>query len=628
MIPKNTLFSIMINIIMLSGVTFGQKPQIDIVYPGKDALIGAVDSSFILGSVKQATDLKINDIKIPIHKDGGFIAFLPLEPGRFEFEIIAFNEIDTTRLIWPVNIPRPRKSVPYDSLKIMGSEALVGNRVLTAEDRLMVEFQATPLCQVWFAVPGIADSIPMAEADPQTQAYWGETVFGPGAIPESLMIKGNYEGFMEIGDGSLPDSSRIYYFLKCPGETELIYRLLEMAPSQIDYNMLDLLKTADSIITDSSDYFVRLNPDDYPRMVELTDSIQIIRVGPRKGYLAIFQPKGVKALAIGREGEWLKLRLSENQIGWIQINSVKFLEPGGFPAKSYVKAVRSYSDEEKLTIEIPLSSKHPFKMEEIDRSTAILTIYGVSSDTDWIRYDFSDPDIDFIKWSQPDPDIYQLTFNFISPIWGYDIIYTGNILKCQFNKPPQDINILKHKRIVIDPGHSPDPGAIGPTRLTESRANLDIALKLKRELENRGAEVIMTREDMSSMPLSDRPKIANRIDADLFISIHNNALPDGINPLENNGVSSYYYHLHSLYLAKNIQHEMIKGTDLNDYGLYHGNLAVNRPTQYPAVLIECAFIILPEHEALLKTEKFQEKVASSIRKGIQKFLKEYGRKQN
>jgi len=52
---------------------------------------------------------------------------------------------------------------------------------------------------------------------------------------------------------------------------------------------------------------------------------------------------------------------------------------------------------------------------------------------------------------------------------------------------------------------------------------------------------------------------------------------------------------------------------------------VDRPTQYPAVLVECAFIMLPEQEALLKTEQFQNKLASSIRRGIEKFLREYER---
>jgi N-acetylmuramoyl-L-alanine amidase len=133
----------------------------------------------------------------------------------------------------------------------------------------------------------------------------------------------------------------------------------------------------------------------------------------------------------------------------------------------------------------------------------------------------------------------------------------------------------------------------------------------------------MTRSDNSPVPLYVRPVIAKQYDADLFISIHNNALPDGVNPFENNGTSSYYYHPHSINLAKQIHRQMIKETGLDDYGLYHGNLAVNRPTQYPAVLVECAFMILPEQEALIKNKKFHKKVAKAITTGIETFLKEY-----
>jgi len=68
---------------------------------------------------------------------------------------------------------------------------------------------------------------------------------------------------------------------------------------------------------------------------------------------------------------------------------------------------------------------------------------------------------------------------------------------------------------------------------------------------------------------------------------------------------------------------MLKATGLPDHGLYHGNLAVNRPTQYPAVLVECAFMIIPQQEAMLKTDKFRKKVAKAITKGIKNFLKEY-----
>ncbi len=623
-------------IIILFGVVNNaseRPPQIDIVYPKKNATISAVDSTFILGSVSPFYNLFINDIPVPVHQNGGFLAFLPIKPGNFEFNlkaVLAFDARifsapyeDTVRLSWPVYVPEPIASFGYDSLQISDTKDSTYSQSLATGDRLIVEFQATPLCQAWFAIPGIVDSVPMTEIAPRSQAYWGETVFGAGAVPDSLKIKGTYRGFYDLAYDKLPDSTRICYFLSGPQKEDIYDILFNSSVEIIDFDFIHLLKYYEQTIIDSSRYYIQINPENYPRTVELIDSVSIIRVGPRRGYLSIFQPKGVKALAVGREAGWVKLKLSQTQFGWIQSCSVKFLDIGNLPEKSFIRAVRTYSNAEQHLIEIPLSEKHPFRFEELDRYSAALLIYGANSDTDWIRYDFEDDNIDYITWSQPEPDIYKLNFKFKNPIWGYDIYYDGSTLKCLFNKAPQDANKLRHKRIVIDPGHSPDPGAIGPTRLTESVANLNIALQLKKELEKKGAIVIMTRDDMSPLPLYDRPKIANSVDADLFISIHNNALPDGVNPQNNNGVSTYYYHLHSLDLAKAIQQEIIKGTGFNNYGLYHGNLAVNRPTQYPAVLVECAFIILPEHEALLKTEKFQKKVARSIRKGIERFLKKY-----
>jgi N-acetylmuramoyl-L-alanine amidase len=186
---------------------------------------------------------------------------------------------------------------------------------------------------------------------------------------------------------------------------------------------------------------------------------------------------------------------------------------------------------------------------------------------------------------------------------------------------PTDLQLSK-LRIVVDPGHSPDNGSVGPTGLKEKDANLTIAKQLRRELEHRGAEVVMTRDDDSPLPLYDRPKIAKKARANLFISIHNNALPDGANPFINNGVSVHYYHPHSGALAHSVQKSLVGTLGLSDFGWYYGNLAVARPTQYPAILVESAFMIIPEQEALLKTEAFQKKIANAIVAGIEDFLKQ------
>jgi N-acetylmuramoyl-L-alanine amidase len=206
-------------------------------------------------------------------------------------------------------------------------------------------------------------------------------------------------------------------------------------------------------------------------------------------------------------------------------------------------------------------------------------------------------------------------------LWGYDAHYEGTEFTLNLKKRPKLEDHLKGLRIVIDPGHSPDPGAIGPTGFMEKDANLQIADKLRRELIDRGATVIMTRFDNSPLPLYDRPIIANKFHTDLFISVHNNALPDGVNPFYNNGTSTYYYHPHSFDLARCVQKRVVEASGLPDYGLFHGNFAVIRPTQYPAILVECAFMIIPQQEMELKTESYQKRLAKGIADGVEDFIK-------
>ena len=131
----------------------------------------------------------------------------------------------------------------------------------------------------------------------------------------------------------------------------------------------------------------------------------------------------------------------------------------------------------------------------------------------------------------------------------------------------------------------------------------------------------MTRMGHEDLDLYKRVDMATKWGADLLISIHNNALPDGVNPFTHNGTSAYYYFNQARPLAEAIHKRMLKATKLPDHGLYYGNLALTRVSDCPAVLVECAFMMIPEQEAKLKTDKFQRKCASAIYKGICDYLK-------
>ncbi|MEE8137478.1 MAG: N-acetylmuramoyl-L-alanine amidase [Thermoanaerobaculia bacterium] len=96
---------------------------------------------------------------------------------------------------------------------------------------------------------------------------------------------------------------------------------------------------------------------------------------------------------------------------------------------------------------------------------------------------------------------------------------------------------LEIHKIVLDPGHGgSSQGTVAPVGLVEKEITLDVALRLRRLLESASYEVVMTREDDETLPLSERAEIANEARGDIFLSIH-------VNWIENRrvrGVETYY----------------------------------------------------------------------------------------
>jgi N-acetylmuramoyl-L-alanine amidase len=174
--------------------------------------------------------------------------------------------------------------------------------------------------------------------------------------------------------------------------------------------------------------------------------------------------------------------------------------------------------------------------------------------------------------------------------------------------------------IAVDAGHPP-AGATGPTGLYEGVATLGIAERLKLYLEQRGATVVMTRTAPGAVALADRPVLARRANAHAFVSIHLNALPDGVNPFGAHGTGAYYFNTFSEPLARAVQAGMVRRMGLRDLGVYYDNLAVLRPTWMPSVLCEGAFVIIPEQEAALRTPEFQDAYARGVADGVEEYFR-------
>jgi N-acetylmuramoyl-L-alanine amidase len=596
----------LLSLFILFGGTSGQSkenspPAISVIYPRQGAQISASDSTFIFGSVTPKSRLAINGSKVKVHPNGAFLAFLPLQPGDFTFELVAENKAGVSTKKVLVKVPRGIFPVPSDSFCIISSSISPNEDLtLTPGDVLEARFRGTPNCQASFTIEGMIEDVPMIEASPRILPGWNQYPWGTKMNSRSSLMQGIYTGSYTIRTADTVVNAGMFFKLTKKVGEDSVY------------------------VTESSKGRISVSDNQAPQVVEFVGSAVIARAGPKLGYTLLYQPPGIKAIATGKKGEWVRLRLAPGENAWVHQDSITYLPQGTPIPKSILTTIQTKLFEGKTRVILFLQENLPFRVEQqIQPAALFLTVYGVTSNTDWIRYDSQDELIREIRWEQPKENAYQLKiFLNQKQQWGYDVFYEGNNLILEIKHQPEIKYGLEGLRICLDPGHCPDPGAVGPTGLEERVVNLKIAKRLKEILERNGAEVIMTRSGMDSVHIYDRPQIAIQKKADLLISIHNNALPDGINPFYNNGTSTYYYHPQALTLAREVHSELLKKLALPDFGIYYANLVLTRPSQIPSVLVECAFMMIPEQEALLRTEKFQKNCAQAISRGVRNFVEE------
>lgn len=184
-------------------------------------------------------------------------------------------------------------------------------------------------------------------------------------------------------------------------------------------------------------------------------------------------------------------------------------------------------------------------------------------------------------------------------------------------------NKLVGKVIVIDVGHGGKDSGTFYKNIKEKDINLDIALKLKKELIKLGVEVIMTREgdyDLSSpgslrrkkSDFDNRIKLINESKADMYISLHINYLD---NPKYYGG--QVFYTDGNQRLANIIQDEFIrqlssplKVRNMDD------NIYMYKKLDIPGILIECGFMSNVKERNLLVTSKYQSKIVKCIIDGL------------
>ncbi|OGR89117.1 MAG: hypothetical protein A3J74_11360 [Elusimicrobia bacterium RIFCSPHIGHO2_02_FULL_57_9] len=323
--------------------------------------------------------------------------------------------------------------------------------------------------------------------------------------------------------------------------------------------------------------------------------------------------------------------------GAIETKNLDFLPPGARAPRAFTDAIGVRSAEGGTAVRIGLSERVPFAVDESeDLKSITVRLHNTLVHTNWIVYSATDDFVAEVRFKQEGQDVAAVSI-LLEPgktLWGYHAQFEGNALRLELRHPPRlalpPASPLSGLKVFLDPGHTPSaPGEnIGPLGTREMDLNFALTKAVEARLIGQGAKPLLSRNtNEDDVPLAERPRMAWDNKADLFVSIHNNNLPDGSNPFAfPHGHSTFYYHPHSMALAREIHASYRKRVPIPDEKLRFGDLLVLRATQMPAVLTESAYLTLPDQEEKLLDPKFRGKVADAIVAGLRAFLeKERGK---
>lgn len=582
---------------------------IDVVYPREGHELQVRGSTFIFGNVGTGrATLRINGSPVQVEPNGSFLAFLPVPAdGVYRAEATAAGSTVTAerrvRIAAPASAPATRPTIVQSSIAPRGAIAAARG------EPIEISARATAGANVALALSA-GRRIALREDQRTTSA--GLSTYRT-IIPAQPLATRDAE----------VRRPRI-------GTTEQLTP--ERAPEPISFGTIELIAGRDTVrsplplnltVLDPSRPVFGVAAD--PNPVGGTNDGYVVG-RPAPGTVShYFWPNGTELEIIGERANEFQVRLSATLTAFVSADEVR-LQPGAtIPSRTLVSNVNMQTAADWVDVRLPVTRRLPFAVAQTERSLSV-TLYGATSATDWLTYGKKDPLIQHAEWEQPEDGVYRFRVDLAKPVWGYQTFWseTGNTLILRIRRPPaiEADNPVRGLLITVDPGHGPPEGRWGPTRLTEAEANLAVAMRLRDLIEAAGGRVQLTRTDAGAVGLYDRPAMATREHAHLFVSIHHDAVGDGVDPRTTPYTSSFFFHPHSRDLARALQNALVNEIGLPERGYVRASLAVVRwPTWFPSVLTEAMFFMMPQQEAALRNPEMIDRLARAHLSGIETFLR-------
>lgn len=282
--------------------------------------------------------------------------------------------------------------------------------------------------------------------------------------------------------------------------------------------------------------------------------------------------------------------------GYIKKSAVELVNPKDAQLPAITK-ISLTDDEQHQSFVLKGAAGIPFEFQYDDEGAITLSLLG--------NYDLSGLTLPesglFSEVSQSQADGQtKLYFKPNNPqdIWGYDVFYKDSDALIYFKKAPAKSNNpfkpLQNLVVVLDPGHGGnDPGALGVLRTfgpNEKEINLAVATAIKNRLELLGATVHMTREDDSTISLTDRAIYTTDKLPHVSISTHHNSLAESSDSNKAYGVEGYYYYGISKDLSDTMLKYVTSATERKYRVSWQANYIVTKYNYAKSMLLEIGYL--------------------------------------
>ena len=581
----------------------GAPLAVTVRYPSPNQVISARDSNFLLGSAGSGdATLTVNGMPVPVAPNGAFLAWLPLPPAASpRYELVVARGADTARRTLPIRYP-VRRALPAAGALRVDTASVAPGRGWWA--------QPTELVRVGIRAPRNAQ-VTLLGPDGVRRPLRAPVPIGltPDAADRAATDSAADAGVVfatDVAAAVLGDSARPARVLVRRGADSVAVRVPFVRTLDATRRVVgELLST--SRVGSESDQAINART-----IVNGTYKWQLL-------------PKTVLEVT-GRQNGFVRVRLDNALDVWVDSDEIRLLPEGTPLPRRVTGGVRVTPFDEHADVAISMADR-PAHHVEAEGRRLTLTLYGVQANPEISPMQGGaaggDSLVRRMEWEQVTGDRVRITLHLTQPAYGWLSLWDDErrafVLRVRRVPRIDAQQPLKGLTIAVDPGHPP-AGSTGPTGLYEGDAVFPVGLKLAELLRARGATVVMTRTSLAPVGLAERAVLSRQENVHAFMSIHLNALPEGVNPFTTNGTSTLFYHNASEPFAREVQQALQARFGLRDLGVHYQNLAIARPSWYPSALAEGLFVIIPEQEAAMRDEAFQLKFAEGMAEGLEKYF--------